>query len=220
MARSKSVSAEAGKNPPGASRRERPYPPGRIKIAEAFISLLEQKEFSAITTAEIARKAGVTEALIYKYFEDKRGLLHQVLKEYLEQYLVQFETDLKGIKGALNKIRKLIWSHINVYSTNRVFAKILFLEVRSHPDYYKSETYELVRAESNILLGIIEEGVRNGEIRDDIPPKMIRQGIFGCIEHVCLTGVIFQREILPDNLTDDLCKFIFKGIESSGESGR
>ncbi len=217
MARPKSISADESKRPSGRTAPERPYPPGRIKIANAFISLLEQKEFSAITTAEIAKKAGVTEALIYKYFEDKRGLLHQVLKEYLEQYLVQFERDLKGIKGALNKIRKLIWGHISVYSANRVFAKILFLEVRNHLDYYSSETYQLIRSYSKILLEIIDEGVRNGEIRNDIPPKLIRQVIFGSIEHVCLTGVIFKAEISPDDLTEDLCKFIFRGIEPPRE---
>jgi AcrR family transcriptional regulator len=204
-------------SPRNVTAREKPYPPGRIKIANAFISLLEQKEFSAITTAEIAKKAGVTEALIYKYFEDKRGLLHQVLKEYLEQYLVQFERDLKGIKGALNKIRKLIWGHISVYSANRVFAKILFLEVRNHLDYYSSDTYQLIKAYSKILLEIIEEGVGNGEIRDDVPPKLIRQVIFGSIEHVCLTGVIFKGEISPDDLTEDLCKFIFRGIEPTND---
>ena len=213
MARPKNAAVQMNTNQPNRKAKERPYPPGRIKIAGAFIALLEQKEFGAITTAEIAKSAGVTEALIYKYFADKRGLLHQVLKEYLEQYLVQFEMDLKGIKGALNKIRKLIWSHINVYSTNRVFAKILFLEVRNHLDYYSSDTYELIRAYSKILLEIIEEGVRDGEIRSDIPPKLIRQVIFGSIEHVCLTGVIFKGEISPDDLTDDLCKFVFRGIE-------
>lgn len=216
MARPRTVAGEGGKSPPKGSTRERPYPPGRIKIANAFVSLLEQKEFSSITTAEIAKKAGITEALIYKYFEDKRGLLHQVLKEYLEQYLVQFERDLKGIKGALNKIRKLIWGHISVYSANRVFARILFLEVRNHLDYYSSDTYQIIKAYSKILLEIIEEGVRDGEIRSDVPPKLIRQVIFGSIEHVCLTGVIFKGEISPDDLTEDLCKFVFRGIEPVG----
>jgi AcrR family transcriptional regulator len=217
MAQQRNVTAEQNIEQPNGKAKERPFPPGRIKIANAFVSLLEQKEFSTITTAEIAKKAEVTEALIYKYFEDKRDLLHQILKEYLEQYLVQFERDLKGIKGALNKIRKLIWGHINVYSSNRVFAKILFLEVRNHLDYYKSDTYQLIRTYSKILLEIIEEGVRNGEIRSDIPPKLIRQVIFGSIEHVCLTGVIFNGEISPDDLTDDLCEFIFRGIEVTRE---
>jgi AcrR family transcriptional regulator len=193
--------------------RNKHGPPGRLKIAQALKTLLEHKEFSAITTAEIAKNAGVTEALIYKYFTDKRDLLHQVLREYLEYYGFQLATDLRGIKGAFNKLRKLIWSHINVYATNRVFARILLIEVRNHPDYYKSETYKLVQKYSNTVLSIIKEGIRDREIRDDIPPKLIRHGILGSIEQVCLSGIIFGREISPDDLTEDLCEFVFRGIE-------
>ena len=196
----------------GAGLKSKPFPPGRVKIADALRYLLEQKEFNAITTAEISRQAGVTEALIYKYFKDKRDLLHQVLSEYLEQYCVLVQGDLKGIKGALNKLRKLIWSHINVYATNRVFAKILLIEVRSHNDYYHSDTYELVKVYSDVILEILEEGVLNGEIRDDIPAKLIRQIILGSIEQVCLTGITFDRTIDPDVLTEDICEIVFSGI--------
>ena len=195
----------------------RSFPPGRVKIADALRLLLEEKEFNGITTAEIARQAGVTDALIYKYFKDKRDLLHQVLSEYLNQYGVQLRSDLKGIKGALNKLRKLIWSHINVYATNRVFAKILLIEVRNHPDYYKSDTYELVRAYSNSVLEILEEGVQNNVVRKDVPVKLIRQMILGSIEQVCLTGITFDREIDPDALTEDLCDIIFRGIVPGNE---
>jgi len=189
------------------------WPPGRIKIADALRVLLETKDFGAITTSEIAKSAGVTEALIYKYFKGKRDLLYQLLSEYLEHYDVQVERDLKGIKGALNKLRKLIWSHINVYATDRVFAKILLLDVRSFSDYYTSETYKLVRKYTEILLEIIQEGIKNQEIRDDIPPVFLRQAILGSIENVCLTRVVFDQKISPDDLTEKLCKFVFKGIE-------
>ena len=189
------------------------WPPGRIKIADALRVLLEKKDFGAITTAEIAKTAGVTEALIYKYFKDKRDLLYQLLSEYLEHYDVQVERDLKGVKGALNKLRKLFWSHINVYATDRVFAKILLMDVRSFSDYYTSETYKLVKKYTEILLEIIQEGVENQEIRNDIPPVFLRQAILGSIENICLTRVIFGRKISPDDLTEKLCKFVFKGVE-------
>jgi len=188
------------------------FPPGRVKIANALRTLLEQKEFNAITTAEISRQAGVTEALIYKYFKDKRDLLHQILSEYLEQYSLRVQDDLRGIKGALNKLRKLIWSHINVYATNRVFARILLIEVRNHSDYYHSDTYELVRNYSDAVLAILSEGVTSGEIRDDIAIKLIRQIILGSIEQVCLTGITFERNIDPDELTEQICEIVFRGI--------
>lgn len=173
---------------------------------------MEKKDFGSITTAEIARTAGVTEALIYKYFKDKRDLLYEVLREYLEHYDTRFEVDLKGIRGALNRLRKLIWSHINVYATDRVFAKILLVDVRSFSDYYTSRPYELVKKYSKIMLGIIEEGVADGEIREDISPLIMRQAILGALENVCLTGVVFDREISPDELTESLCDLLFNGI--------
>ena len=199
--------------------KEKPMPPGRIKIVQALKALLEEKEFGAITTAEIARHAGVTEALIYKYFKDKRDLLHQILSEYLEQYRAQLILDLKGIKGALNKLRKLIWSHIDVYATNRVFAKILLIEVRNYPDYYKSETYLRVKEYSNIVLQIIEEGIVEGEIRGDLSARLIRYSILGSIEQVCLSGITFGKDIDSDELTDQICEVIFQGIEYSGTPG-
>jgi AcrR family transcriptional regulator len=193
--------------------QDRPLPPGRIKIVESLKALLEEKDFGTITTAEIAKNAGVTEALIYKYFKDKRDLLHQILSGYLEQYRAQITHDLRGIKGVFNKLRKLIWSHINVYATNRVFAKVLLIEVRNYPDYYKSETYERVKEYSDIVLKIIEEGIQNQEIRDDISPKLMRYGILGSIEQVCLSGITFGRKIDSDNLTEQLCEFFFNGIK-------
>jgi len=193
--------------------KKKPLPPGRIKIVQALKTLLEEKEFSAVTTAEIAKTAGVTEALIYKYFKDKRDLLHQVLSEYLEQYRAQMGQDLKGVKGTLNKLRKLIWSHIKVYATNRVFARILLIEVRNYPDYYKSETYSRVKEYSNIVLQIIEEGIRDREIRGDVPAKLIRHSILGSIEQVCLSWITFGKDINPDELTEQICEIIFQGIE-------
>ena len=52
-------------------------PPGRIRLAQSLVALLEEKEFTAISAAEIAKHAGVTDALIYKYYKDKRGLFQE-----------------------------------------------------------------------------------------------------------------------------------------------
>jgi len=192
--------------------KERSLPPGQVKIAEALKFLMEKKEFNAITTAEIARKAGVTEALIYKYFKDKRGLLYEILADYLFHFISVAQEEVQGISGALNKLRRVIWSHINVYANNRVFARILMLEVRCFSDYYRSKPYKLVKDYSTLFLEILEEGIETGEIRSDISPPLIRQIILGAIEHVCLTGVIFNRDISPDELTEDLYNIIFMGI--------
>ena len=187
-------------------------PPGKVKIAEALKILLREKDFNSITTADIARTAGVNEALIYRYFKDKRGLLHDVLAECLEDYIEKIEFDRKGIKGAANKLRQLIWDTIYLYQQDRVFAKILLLEVRNFSGYFESETYQIVRHYGKALLNLIKQGAAIGEFRDDISPSHIRQIILGCIEHLCLPAVIFHYDISPDKLTADICDVILEGI--------
>jgi len=197
---------------PDEKKPNRPYPPGRVKIARAMRSLLAHRDFNAITTAEIARESGMNEALIYRYFKDKRGLLHQVLADDLEDFNKQILMDIKGIKGALNKLRKLIWSQINYYDKNRIPAKILLLEVRSYTGYFESETYRMVRGYARVVTDIIAEGIESGEIRNDISPKHLRRIVIGGIEYMILSAIIYHAPIDADLLQQDLCRIIFDGI--------
>jgi TetR/AcrR family fatty acid metabolism transcriptional regulator len=187
-------------------------PPGRIKIANALRELLKTKDFGSITTSDISSEAGVNESLIYRYFGDKRGLLHGVLSEHLEIFVQMIDSDLKGINGVIDKLRRLIWSTINFYDQNRVFAKILLLEVRSHQGYFESKTYQLVKGYTHLVIDIIQEGIDTGEIRDDITPKYTRQIILGSIEHLIIAAIIHNGPIDVDLLQEELCNTIFKGI--------
>lgn len=188
-------------------------PPGKLKIIEAMRTLLEERTFESLTIAEIALTAGVTEGLIYKYFKDKRDLLHHVLKEHYLLFLVQIERDLQGIDGALNKLKKVIWSSIERYANHRVFARIILLEVRNSEEYFQSDAYGLVRQFNHIVIDIINEGIADGEIRGDLPAGSIRNAIFGTIEHSCLNRVIFNEPVSTNDTAKLITDLLFNGIK-------
>lgn len=187
-------------------------PPGKMKIINAMRSLLEDRTFESLTISEIAITAGVTEGLIYKYFKDKRDLLHHVLKEHYELFLIQIDRDLQGIDGALNKLRKIIWSSIERYANHRVYARIILLEVRNSEEYFQSEAYALVRQFNRLIIEIIKEGIAGGEIREDLPPAFIRNAIFGTIEHSCLNRAIFNEEVSTNETAKIITELLFNGI--------
>ena len=188
-------------------------PPGKLKIIDAMRTLLDDRTFESLTISEIAASAGVTEGLIYKYFKDKRDLLHHVLKEHYEHFLVQLDRDLQGIDGALNKLKKIIWSSIERYANHRVFARIILLEVRNSEEYFRSEAYALVRQYNRIIIDIINEGIANGEIRDTLPPASIRNAMFGAIEHSCLNRAIFNEPVSTTETAQVITELLFHGIK-------
>ena len=189
-------------------------PPGKQKIAQAMRDLLEERAFETITIAKIAAKAGVTEGLLYKYFRDKRDLLHHVLEGHYEEFIAGLERDLQGIDGALNKLRKIIWVSIERYANHKVFARIIMLETRNSAKYFDTQAYALVRQFIGIVDDVIKEGIDAGDIRADLPPAFIRNAIFGAIEHSCLRRVIFNEAVSTNETASVIADLIFNGIAS------
>lgn len=192
--------------------KDRSDPPGKIKIAAALKTLLEEKDFNSITTAEIAKTSGVNEALIYRYFNDKRGLLHHLLSEYLRESAGQIGTYIGSLKGSVHKLRQIIWHTFNTYNRNRIFAKILLIEVRNFHGYFESETYHLAKQYSQIVLDLIKEGIEKGEIRDDVAPWYMMQMLLGSIEHLILPSLIFDKAFDVDAATEKVCEILLDGI--------
>ncbi len=189
-------------------------PPGRIKIMKSFYALMKEKDFHSITTAEIARNAAVTEGLIYKYFKDKKDLIYQVLNDHFSEFLVKIENRAAHEKTCAEQLEVIIYTSLESYAHNRVFSKILLLEVRNSPDFFNSDAYGLVRKYAGIILGIIEEGIKNKEFKSDTDPHVLRKVILGAIEHACLGEIIFGRELDIDQVVSGITNIIFNGVSA------
>ncbi|MBF0302564.1 MAG: TetR/AcrR family transcriptional regulator, partial [Desulfamplus sp.] len=164
-------------------------------------------------TADIAATAGVTEGLIYKYFKDKKDLLYQVLNGHFQTFQHYITGKIAAQTASVDKLRIIIKTSLKSYAVNRVFARILLLEVRNSSNYFESDAYDMVKIYSRTILDIISQGIDAGEIREDIDPHALRQVILGSIEHACLGEVIFGKELDIDKVSENICNIIFKGVQ-------
>ncbi len=188
------------------------HPPGRVKIQQALRELLEGKDFQSVRIAEIARGAGVTEPLIYKYFRDKRDILYRLVEEYMEDYEEKIQRDLEGVTEPLDKLEKLIWRHIVSYDRDRVIARAIILELRNSADYYESKSFQMLKRYNDLVLSIIEEGVREGAVRDDIHPRFMTRLVMGSIDQFCTPPIIFNRPFSPDEYAENLWSLVIGAI--------
>lgn len=100
-------------------------------ILKVATEVFAEKGFNETTIAQIAQIAKIAEGSIYHYFENKEDLLFSIPEERMEKFLSGLREHLRGIKGALNKLRKLIWYHLNFYEKNKDYTQILLPEFRS-----------------------------------------------------------------------------------------
>ncbi|MGI3166434.1 TetR/AcrR family transcriptional regulator [Pseudooceanicola sp. 200-1SW] len=68
-------------------------------IVMAATHILEVEGFEAMTTANVADRAGVSIGSLYQYFPDKRALAATAIREMIREFVQSFETALASRRG-------------------------------------------------------------------------------------------------------------------------
>ncbi len=109
------------------------------KIINASIGLFSQKGYTAVTTKEIAKEAGVSEMTLFRHFESKHNLFEKALYKFVfpAKFISLFETlewDLEkdlikicsSYQDTLYKNQKIILMHLKNEELNPNLETMLF----------------------------------------------------------------------------------------------
>lgn len=166
----------------------------REAIVQAAIEVFGENNFRDSNIREIAKRAGVAEGTIYKYFKDKEDLFFSIPMEKTKGYVEQLDLHLQGITGAPNKIRKFIWYYFHFFNANPEYGRILLLEMRVSKRFIKTKTYASLRKSTRQILNILRDGQEEGTIRKDVNIYLLRQLILGILEHVVTRWLLKQEK--------------------------
>lgn len=182
-------------------------------ILKVATEVFAEKGFNEATISQIAQEAKIAEGSIYDYFKNKEDLLFSIPEERMENFLSGIHESLEGVKGALNKIRKIIWYHLNFYEKNKDYVVILLQNIQKNPRFNSTRAYRLIREFSKLVVQIIEEGKKEGLIRTDIDSRLLRDAILGAIEHITIRGSILGRLPTLTGAAETLYDFFASGIQ-------
>ncbi|MEV1131803.1 helix-turn-helix domain-containing protein [Agromyces sp. NPDC049794] len=78
--------------------------PARERILDAAATVLNQRGVAGATTRELARAAGYSEGMLYKYFSDKQELFLAVLSERMPRIELPEASDRSDLPSSLESI--------------------------------------------------------------------------------------------------------------------
>lgn len=141
----------------------------QMRILEAAVDMFGEKGYASTSTSEIAKRAGVAEGTIFRYYKTKKDLLLAVvmptLTKFAAPFFVQafakeiFKTDYESYEGLL---RVVIHNRFEFAKKHFPMIKILIQEVPFQPEL-KSEIQQLVETEllshfKKLIVKFQEEG--------------------------------------------------------------
>lgn len=185
-------------------------------ILEAAIKVFSEKGYSAATTSEIAKNAGVAEGTIFRYFKTKkdifRGILIQTINIFSGKLVIEavekilFESGEKDLREVL---KELLYDRLKLVDSVFPMARVVITEALFHEDVrealYKNIVIRGLEAFRTFQAKMVEKGM----MRDDVEPELIFRSILGN-----LGMIIAQRKLFGDKfVTEDLDKELDKAID-------
>lgn len=181
-------------------------------IMDAGLAVFRRKGYDDAMMSEIAELAGVVEGTIYRYFENKRDLLVKIVERWYEGLLVEEDQLLAGIRGTANRLRYLIRQHLVTIRDEPMLSRLMFMELRPDPGYRGTRIYQLNRDYTHRVIEVIQQAGAAGELRSDVPLALIRDLIFGGIEHYTWAFLRGERPLEVDDAADAIAELLYRGL--------
>lgn len=181
-------------------------------ILEAARKVFEERGYDKATVSEIAERVGVVEGTVFSYFSSKRLLVLKVMEQFYEEITTLIVDGLQGVNGTRNQLHYVIWNHLNIVQKNAALAGVILRESRGLDEQLTDNLYQLNKRYAQSINSIVQQGIARGDIKPDTPPALVRNSIFGTIEHYLWEIIGSQTNVDIDKVAQNLTELIYNGI--------
>lgn len=163
----------------------------QASIISAAASLFAANGFNGTTTREIARTAGISEALVFKHFPTKRALYAAILAEKVSLSELLAAVEEAARKRDDERVFTLVASHRIRRGTDSTLLRLLLfsaLEGHELSDMFFRNQHHIFY---DYLAGYIAQRTRDGAFRR-VDPLIAARAFIGMIVHHRLLHEIFR----------------------------
>lgn len=191
------------------------------KILEASIELIAEKGFANTSTAEIAKRAGVSVGTLFNYYKTKETLLLAIVLPAMNNIILKMMSEndhrlmLQLSSNFEEFIRLLITSRVMLLEKNRALLQVIIKEV-----LYKEELKAGLLDNFSIhalpfLNDAIEHFKEIGELKD-LPTERIIKYILINLAGLCISSVLNPNsKPISEREVNDLVTIVLDGLRNN-----
>lgn len=164
------------------------------EILNAALAQFVETGFAGTRLDDVARRAGLSKAAIYLYFDDKLSLFQGVIRQAITSNLMTVETMLAAHRGPMADLLPRILEFMagRIEDTPMAsIAKLVIAESRAFPEIGQFYLKEVIGRGLPLLEGLIARGIEQGEFRK-VDPAMTVRTMIGAMLLAGLWRTVFE----------------------------
>lgn len=158
----------------------------RAKVVDAAARVFAERGYHGASTQDIADLLGMRQASLYYYFASKEAALEEVCARGTSGFIERAEQILKSDGTARDKLRGLLIAHVAPLEDRADYMLTFLNERKWLPQESRRRIGRMSRRMEAIFERVIREGMRNGEFRDDLNPRLTTLALLSMMNGVSL----------------------------------
>jgi len=209
------IKTEPGIRMTGDKRRE--------QILETAVNLFSQRGFKGTTTKEIARAAGVSEAMVFRHFENKDALYEAILdtkgcQDGVRRFPWEENESLKKAiseKDDIGVFYNIALDALNKHQKDVAFMRLLFYSALEEHELAERFFHEFIERVYQFIGGYVAERQQDGAFRE-VNPRIAVRALLGMLIHHSLNNILWDKRRRLLNVPNEVAAKNFAEILLSG----
>jgi len=198
----------------------------REQILQTAVDLFSQRGFKGTTTKEIARAAGVSEAMVFRHFATKDELYGAILDnkgcaEGVHRFPWEANERLNEAieqKDDFAVFYNIAFDALNKHHSDVGFMRLLFYAALEEHELADRFFNEFVSRIYEFIAGYIQMRQADGAFRD-LNPRIAVRAFLGMLLHHSLNNILWDKKRKIVNITNEeaaksFAEILLKGIEA------
>jgi TetR/AcrR family transcriptional repressor of nem operon len=174
------------------------------KVAPVF----NKKGYVGTSLSDLNEATQLTKGAIYCNFTNKEDLAIRAFKHNVKKILGPLQEAIVKPKSSIDKLLAMTNFYRNYYEISMLSGGCPVLNVGIDAKHNNPELYQAAKEESISLLKglnvIIKQGIKNGEIKADINPRIYAQNIYSMIEGSVFMAATHESNEYINNILDHI----------------
>ncbi|MBP7415224.1 MAG: TetR/AcrR family transcriptional regulator [Pyrinomonadaceae bacterium] len=198
----------------------------RQQILQTAVSLFSQRGFKGTTTKEIAKAAGVSEAMVFRHFENKDALYGAILdtkgcQDGVHRFPWEENEVLRTAieqKDDLAVFYNIAFDALKKHQADEGFMRLLFYSALEEHVLAERFFHEFIERIYEFIGGYIEERQRDGAFRE-MNPRIAVRAWLGMLIHHSLNNILWDKkrvilDIPNEEAAKNFAEILLGGVKS------
>lgn len=181
------------------------------EIVDAAASVFAARGFHGASTQAIADVLGMRQASLYYYFPSKEAALQLVCEKGADGFLDNAEAILAADAAPLEKLTRLIASHLAPNEIKRDYVKVFINERRYLPKTARRQIGRSSRRIEGCFADVIGAGISDGSIRPEANVRLTVLAILGMCNSVINWPMADQSADVP-RIAAEFARLVVQGL--------